>query len=111
LSGITSLDVGEQAFFGSQEYARAIDIDAAAFEDQVGFEAAELKPGGELSGYRVITLPVIVFGPAVEDPIGDSDFAGAFDENGAEVPGPTAIGGNLEEFNGARIDSGFLENT
>ena len=47
---IARLHRTEQAFFGGQQHARAVDVDAAAFQHQARLPCAQLQARGQLAG-------------------------------------------------------------
>ncbi len=108
--GVTLLDFGEEAFFGGEDAAVAVDVDGAAFEDEalefadvifaVGGEAGEFEIFGDGGGEGVVEGVVVVFGPGVEFEIDQgsfgfrvSSFEFSLEEDGAGVAGPDAVGG------------------
>ena len=119
-AGIAGLHRTQQAFLGGEQRAVAVDVDAAAFEDDAPAADAPAPTTGSFSfGMRrlrrgVVFGPVVVLGPGVEAPVGERDAAGflrvAFlDEDGAEVARPAAIGGHDEEIDGGEIRAGLGE--
>ena len=102
-AGVAGLDRGEETFFGGEEGAFAVGVDGAAFEDEavrgaVGegdgwLDAGHGVVGGDMLGNPVVVNVVGVLGPAVEAPVGEGDLArGGFDEDGAGVAEPDAVG-------------------
>lgn len=79
------------------------------FEDGLPLRQAEKL--GYAGGEFVVFVPVRVFGPGVEAPVGEGDFAcGIADEDGAGVAGPDAVSG--PEMEGYLVEVGVsaLEN-
>jgi hypothetical protein len=114
-AGIAFLDRAEEALFGGEEEALAVDVDGAAFKDDAatvpegvfGLEAG--GAGGEFAG-AVVAGPVVVLGPAVEVEFdGGAGGVGAVDEEGAEVAGPTAVGGGVDEGDTVVPGAGLTE--
>ncbi len=73
-SGVPHLDVAQQPLLGHEQQARAVDLDAAALEDD---PIAVVPPGlqepppsdiSDPAAYRGIQPPVVVLRPAVESP-------------------------------------------
>ena len=65
---------------------------------------------GDVLGNLVVAAPVVVLGPGVELPVGDGEFAcGIFDEDGAGVAEPDAVGGPVVEVEAGEVGSGALE--
>ncbi len=114
-SVITLLALAEQAFFGGEQGAAAVDVDAAAFEHDAAAVVNGLPDEAPEFfvdvGYRErIFFVVAVLGPAVELPVGEGDFAGIiFHADGAGVAHPAAIRGNAEEIDGVEIGAGFFQ--
>ena len=64
-----------------------------------GCHCAHLQTARELRGDRIVLLPVVVLGPAVEAPVGDGDFARrAAHKDRAIVAGPDTIGRTRERI-------------
>jgi hypothetical protein len=58
----------------------------------------------------IVAAPVVVLGPGVELPIGDGEVAGGiFDEDGAGVAEPDAVGGPVVEVEACEVGSGAAE--
>ena len=79
-AGIALLHFAQQAFFGGEQGALAVDVDGAAFEDDAALLAGDvdgrlpLRQAEELSGAGgnlVVEMPVGILGPGVEAPVGD----------------------------------------
>src|ERR1700682_1423546 len=114
-SVIALLALAEQALFGGEQGTAAVDVDAAAFEDHT----AALVDGlpGEAFEFLVyvgdskgVFFVIAVFGPAVEEPVRVSDFAGtASHADGTGVAHPAAIGGHAEEINSVEVHAGFFQ--
>jgi hypothetical protein len=121
--GVALLDGGEEAFFGGEDAAGAVDVDGAAFEDEaleflvvvfaVGGEAGEVELVGDGGGESVVEGVVVVFGPGVEFEIDEG--CGIFhfglcivhlflEEDGAGVAGPDAVGGLGVEGDVSEVD-------
>ena len=61
-------------------------------------------------GDLVVAVPVVVLGPGVELPVGDGEVAcGIFDEDGAGVAEPDAVGGPVVEVEAGEVGSAALE--
>ncbi len=123
-AGVALLNFGEQALFGGEEDAGAVGVDAAAFEDEavglgvgvfgvgddLGFELGDVVVSGDVLGDLVVAAPVVVLGPGVELPVGDGEVAcGVFDEDGAGVAEPDAVGGPVVEVETGEVGSGAAE--
>ena len=119
-AGVALLDFGEEALFGGEEEAGAVGVDAAAFEDEavgfagwefdLGFELGDVVVFGDVLGDLIVAAPVVVLGPGVELPVGDGEVAGGvFDEDGAGVAEPDAVGGPGVEVEAGEVGSGAEE--
>jgi hypothetical protein len=119
-AGVALLNFGEETLFGGEEEAGAVGVDAAAFEDEaVGFSGWEFDLGFELGdvivlrdvlGDLVVAAPVVVLCPGVELPVSDGEVAcGVFDEDGAGVAEPDAIGLPLMKMEAGQVGSGAAE--
>ena len=119
-AGVAFLDFGEEALFGGEEEAGAVGVDAAAFEDEavgfsggafdLGFELGDVVVFGDVLGDLVVAAPVVVLGPGVELPVGDGEVAGGvFDEDGAGVAEPDAVGLPVVEVEAGEVGSGAAE--
>src|SRR5579863_6894270 len=115
-AGIALLDVAEQAFFRGEQSAGAVDVDGAAFEHrQMMGAVVELDgrlPGahpegfGGAGGNLIVEMPVVVFGPGVELPVGQGDVAfRVLDEDRAGVASPAAVGGPRVEGDAIQVDA------
>ena len=105
----------EEAFFGGEEEAGAVGVDAAAFEDEavglavcglpdLGLELGHVVVPGDVLGDLVVAAPVVVLGPGVELPVGDGEVAGGvLDEDGAGVAEPDTVGGPLVEVEAGEV--------
>ncbi len=79
-------------------------------EFDFGFELGDVVVSGDLLGDLVVAAPVVVLCPGVELPVGDGEVAcGVFDEDGAGVSEPDAIGLPLVEVETGEIGSGAAE--
>ena len=96
-----------------------VGVDGAAFEyagasHRSGFgrevatqEAEQLR---DAIGELVVEVPVGVFGPGIEAPVGEGDSAfGVADEDWAGIAGPDAVGGPDVEADLIEIGVGALE--
>ena len=119
-AGVALLDVGEEALFGGDESAGAVDVDAAAFEDEavrfaisvdgLGFALGHVVMPCDVLGDLVVAAVVVVLGPGVELPVGDGVFAcGVLDEDGAGVAEPDAVGGPVVEVEAGQVSSSATE--
>jgi hypothetical protein len=123
-AGVAFLNFGEEALLSGEEEAGAVGIDAAAFEDQavgfgfgifgvgvdLGLELGDVVVAGDVLGDLVVAAPVVVLGPGVELPVGDGEVAcGVFDEDGAGVAEPDAIGLPLVKVEAGEVGSGSAE--
>ena len=62
-------------------------------EFDFGLELGDVVVFGDVLGDLVVAAPVVVLGPGVELPVGEGEVAcGIFDEDGAGVAEPDAIG-------------------
>ena len=61
---IARLHVAQQAFLGGQQQARAIDVDAAAFQHHLRLRTAAAPDASPARGTSDVLLPIVVFGPA-----------------------------------------------
>ncbi len=120
-AGVALLGFGEEALFGGDEGACAVDVDRAAFEDQAmggavgeedfGAALGQVVEAGDVLGDLIIAMPVAVLGPAVEAPVGKGKVAlRAQGEDGAGVAEPDAVGGPLMEVDAGEVGSAALEN-
>ena len=117
-AGVALLDFGEEALFGGEEEAGAVGVDGAAFEDEavglavargfdLGFELGHVVEFGDVVGDLVVAVPVVVLGPGVELPVGDGEVAlRVFDEDGAGVAEPDAVGGPVVEVEAGEVGAG-----
>ena len=116
-AGVALLDFTEEALFSGEEDSCAIGVDAAAFEDDAmvsnsGLELGHVVVFGDVLGNLVVATPVVVFGPGVELPVGDGDFAGGFFyKDWAGVAEPDPIRGPLMKVEAGEVSSGALEQT
>lgn len=119
-AGVALLDLGEEALFGGEEEAFAVDVDGAAFEDEaaglavgagdLGAELFHTVEAGDVVGDLVVAVPVGIFGPGVELPVGDGEVAfRVFDEDRAGVAEPDAVGEPLVEVEAGEIGAGTEE--
>ena len=119
-AGVALLDLAEQTLFGGEEEAGAVGVNAAAFEDEavglagwefdLGFELGDVVVPGDVLGDLIVAAVVVVLGPGVELPVGDGEVAcGIFDEDGAGVAEPDAVGLPLVEVEAGEIGSGAAE--
>jgi len=111
-TGIASLHrLAEQAFFGGQQKTPAIDIDAAAFKHDPGIEGSHLQPFCKKCRHPVVVTPIIVFRPAVENPICDADVAlRTAHKDRAIIARPASIGAMAKELDGVHVRTTFCEN-
>ena len=76
----------------------------------LGLELGHVVVLGDVLRNLVVAAPVVVLGPGVELPVGDGELAfGVFDEDGAGVAEPDAVGGPVVEVEAGHIGSGALE--
>lgn len=114
-AGIALLDFREEAFFGGEQDACAVHVDGAAFEDEAmvadcGLEFGQAVELRHVVRNLVVSVVVRVLGPGVELPVGDGDLArGVFDEDGAGVAEPDAVGGPMVEVEAGEVGSGAEE--
>ena len=79
-------------------------------EFDLGLELGDVVVPCDVLGDLVVAAPVVVLGPGVELPVGDGEIAvGVFDEDGAGVAEPDAIGLPLMEVEAGEIGSGAAE--
>src|SRR5712692_9445890 len=110
--GIASLHRAEQTFLSGEQQAPAIHVDAATLEYQTRLPFAHFQPKRQLRRDGIIVRPVVVFGPAVELPVGDGQFTlPVANEYGAIVPRPNPVGGINEKLDGVKLRTGLLKNT
>ena len=82
-------------------FGRAFDL---------GLELGDVVVLGYVLGDEVVAAPVVVLGPGVELPVGDGEVAvGVFDEDGAGVAEPDAVGGPVVEVEAGEVGSGAAE--
>ncbi len=127
-AGVALLDFTEEAFLRGEENACAIGVNGAAFQYYAarpavlafrgGFGRVRWLPRGDLEqlchagGKLVVVVPVVVFGPGVEAPVGEGDLALLVsDEDGAGVAGPDTVGGPEVELDAVEIGAGAGEAT
>ncbi len=112
-SGIALLHLAQQALFGRDQRAAAIDVDAAALEHdavqlavdaQLGLPERHAQALGNLGAGGRVELPVVVLGPGVEAPARRGDGRQsrllrriAADEDRTVVARPDAVGRDAEE--------------
>ena len=113
-TGISLLDVGEEALFCGDNDACAVSVYAAAFENEamlgaVGEGHRGLRAGHGVEVGNVLRDPVVVqvvgvLGPGVELPIGDGDLVlWVLDEDGTGVAEPDAVGAPDVEVQASEI--------
>jgi hypothetical protein len=101
-AGVALLDGAEEALFGGEEETLAVDVDGAAFEDDAAaVPKGEFGPdaggaGGEFAG-AVVACQFGYFAQPLKCHLTAAHGVGALDEQGAEVAGPTAVGGGVDE--------------
>ena len=114
-AGVALLDLGEEAFFGGEQNACSVGVDGAAFEDDAVVSGFGLELGQVVElRYAVRDLVVVVvvwiLGPGVELPVGDGSVAcRVFEEDGAGVAEPDAVGGPAMEVDAGEVGSGSVE--
>ena len=85
-------------------------------ELDLGLNLGEVVELGDVVGDLVVAVPVVVFGPGVELPVGDGERVlvalgvDAFDEDGAGVAQPDAVGGPVVEVEAGEVGAAALEN-
>src|SRR6266404_611581 len=114
-SVIALLALAEQAFFGGEQGAAAVDVDAAAFEH----DAAALVDGlpGEALELFIyvgdgegVFFVVLVLSPPVEEPVRVGDFAGtASHADGTGVAHPAAIGRDTKKVDSGEVHAGLFQ--
>src|SRR5690242_12290448 len=104
----------EQAFLGGEHRAAAVDVDAAAFEHDIAIswprpyrEQSYFESRGRARGDAVVQFPIGVLGPCIEPELRDRERRGMVcsHEDGPEVAGPAAVGGEPDELDAADIDA------
>ena len=111
---IAGLDGAEETLFGSEDAARAVHVDATAFQDDsmaivLRGDEGQFQFRGEFAGDGVVVFGIGVFGPAVELPVEESGLAvGVADEDRAIIAGPTAVGLRVEEFDRCHLRAGLF---
>ena len=115
-AGIAFLRGAEQAFFGGEQRAAPVDVDAAAFEHDAaafvhGLPDTMLEFLVYVGGGDRVLFVIAVFGPSVEPPMRVGDFAGgvAYADR-AGIAHPAAVSGNAEEIDGVEIGAGLFQN-
>src|SRR5262249_27183376 len=104
-AGVARLDRTEQAFFRREQEAGAVDVDAAAFQNepaasQRGLDRGEPQRAGDLLRDRVVISPLGIFRPGVEERICDRNLTlRGNGEDRSVVACPDAIGRETEEAN------------
>jgi len=110
-TGVALLDLRQEALFCGDKGASAVDVYAAAFEDQAMTGNLWLAlwhrvKAGYLLGDLVVATPVIVLGPGVEAPVGEGRFSsGGLSEDGAGVTEPDAVCGPGVEVEAGEVSS------
>ena len=116
--GVAHLDLGvEQALLGGEERATAVHVDASPLQHHVALAGARAKhaqaePFRDSLGHLVVLLPVGILGPAGEAEARDGEFGPrrrAPHEEGAEITGPAAVGGDPEELDAGQIHARTLQ--
>src|SRR5436309_1216009 len=108
-AGIPFLNFAQQAFLGREERAAAVDVNAAAFENNATAFVFWLPEAAFqflicFRNHRRVFFVIRILGPAVELKIVVSDFAGLVaNANGSGIAHPSAIGGRNEEIHGVKI--------
>src|SRR5579859_1514073 len=112
---IPFLDFAQKAFFGGEQRAAAVHINASAFENYSAASMLRLPEAAFqflvcFGNDQVVFLVIWILGPAVELKIIESDFTGfGSNTDRAGVPHPAAIGGRDEKIHGIEIRSRFFE--
>ena len=108
-AGVALLHFAEKTFFRGEQETGAVDVDGATFQHYAaaprtvlvlnrGLPPRATEQPGHAGGEPVVEAPVIVFGPGVEMPVGETHLTlGVADEDGAGVADPDAVGGPVVE--------------
>ena len=70
--------MAQQALFRGDQSALAVDVDTAAFQNHA-MRREFRRPAGQVQQFArlqrklVVQLPVLIFGPGIEAPVGDGD--------------------------------------
>ena len=120
-AGVAFLDFAEEAFFGGEEDAGSVGVDASAFEDEalgafgglgLGAELLDGVEFGYVVGDEVVAAVIVVLGPGVELPVGEGEVAGGIlEEDGAGVAEPDAVGGPVVEVEAGHVGSVAAEHS
>jgi len=107
----------EQAFLRGEQSAAAVDVNAAAFENEAATgdfsgEEREAKGASGMAGDLRVATPIGVFGPGIEAESDDGERSVcargariAPDEDGAGIAGPAAVGREREKPDATGRDS------
>ena len=111
---VALLDSAEQTFLSRDERACAVHVNGTAFEDYSmvsnhWLPLLQAQFFGDVVWNLVVKLPVVVFRPGIEFPIGDRERIVVFHEDGAGITGPHAVGWPLVEINVGDVRSRPLE--
>ena len=113
--GVAHLHVRtEQAFFGREQSAAPIDVDAPAFEHHLGVDQRQLESLRRQLGNPVVLLPILVLGPRVEVKARDGEQrlrAGGADEDRPGIPGPAPVRREAQKVDAGEIHADLLENS
>ena len=85
----------------------------AVGEFDLGFDLGDVVELGDVVGDLVVAVPVVVLGPGVELPVGDGEVRRrrrrSFDEDGAGVAEPDAVGGPVVEVEAGEVGAAAAE--
>jgi len=99
----------EQALFGRQQRAAAVDVDAATLEDNLRVDQRELEALRRKHRDLVVFLPVLVLGPGIEMEARDGEPLRCAHEDRSEVTRPASVGWKAEKVQSGEIHADLLE--